>query len=220
MAAFNWIILFLLSSYSSAQSFQSSTCATRIISPLVLLVFALALALAFYKNIFSLNYALFIAAAFCFAYALYKLGAWAGGDAKFFTALLAYLPLLTPKYGFEHILYAFLASALLLIPVTLLVFSREVLALRNQVIKNADLNWSKLFSSALTSAALVYAYSLYSNYLLLLLAAIALALYQIPLLSQPPFCASRLLKPATRPSSRASLVFSKRFLAFSYPHSV
>ena len=167
MAAFNWIILFLLSSYFSAQSFQSSTCATRIISPLVnYSFFALALALAFYKNIFSLNYALFIAAAFCFAYALYKLGAWAGGDAKFFTALLAYLPLLTPKYGFEHILYAFLASALLLIPVTLLVFSREVLALRNQVIKNADLNWSKLFSSALTSAALVYAYSLYSNYLL------------------------------------------------------
>ncbi|MBI5636147.1 prepilin peptidase [Candidatus Micrarchaeota archaeon] len=184
---------------------------TRIIHPAVnYSFFALAIGLAFYKNVFSLNYALFTAAAFAFAYLLYKLGAWAGGDAKFYAALLAYLPLLIPKYGFEHILYAFLASALLLIPVTLIIFSREVLALKKQVIQNANLNAGKLSSSALISAALVYAYSIMPNYLLLLLAALALALYQIPLLlSIPVFAIAAYLNPQLAiPSAIALLAIS------------
>ncbi len=72
----------------------------------------------------ALAYAFFVAAAFLFAYLLYRAGAWAGGDAKFFTGLLAFAPLLSPYYakGLAFIVWAFLNAALVLIPVTALVY--------------------------------------------------------------------------------------------------
>lgn len=79
---------------------------------------------AYYTNQLTVTYFALVALAFLFAYALYRLGAWAGGDVKFYTGLLAFYPLFAPLPTEPLALLAplalvFLASAILLVPVML-----------------------------------------------------------------------------------------------------
>lgn len=59
-----------------------------------------------------LEFALFFALSLVFSTGLYRVGAWGGGDAKFFIALSSFLPLFGK--GAESIFVLFLVSALLL----------------------------------------------------------------------------------------------------------
>jgi preflagellin peptidase FlaK len=68
------------------------------------------------------GYFAFVAASFAFAYVLYKLGAWAGGDVKFFLALGSLYPLaknasLSNAFDFLAILVIFVFAALAIVPV-------------------------------------------------------------------------------------------------------
>lgn len=92
---------------------------------------AVAALFAFYTNRLSVQYVAFVILAFAFAYAIYRLGAWAGGDVKFYTGLLAFYPLLAPlpqdALGlFAPLLLVFMASAALLVPILLTVYLPSV----------------------------------------------------------------------------------------------
>jgi preflagellin peptidase FlaK len=92
---------------------------------------ALALVLAHLGGVLTPAHLALVALAFAFAYALYRLGAWAGGDVKFYTALLAYYPLLAPLPADPLGLVAplalvFLASAALVVPVLFAVHAPRV----------------------------------------------------------------------------------------------
>jgi len=80
---------------------------------------------AFLLGKLSAAFAFFSVASFVFAYIAYRLGAWAGGDAKFFTALLMHFPLIR-EAEITTIVLVFLASAAVLVPILLLVYSREM----------------------------------------------------------------------------------------------
>lgn len=100
----------------------------------------LAIALAILKYDFEMGlllttYAPFFLMNLAFAYALYRIGAWAGGDVKFFTALMASLPLYLPFYRPLLItapISIFLTSALLLVPITLLYNFSEIFVFRRE----------------------------------------------------------------------------------------
>ncbi len=62
------------------------------------------------------NVLLFGVTSFIAAYLLYKLGVWAGGDAKLYVAICATLPLLG-KFDLVYLIYVFIVSALVCIPV-------------------------------------------------------------------------------------------------------
>ncbi len=86
----------------------------------------------------------FAAAAFLFSYAVYRLGAWAGGDVKFFTALASFYPLLVPQPSLYSLLWIFLSSVLLLVPIMLLYYapalarhSRELTQLAQNALRSA-----------------------------------------------------------------------------------
>ncbi len=68
---------------------------------------------------------------FLFAYAVYRLGGWAGGDVKFFAALAPFSAL----YGLDWLSFlgVFLYSAMLLVPILCIVYCRELWALRKDV---------------------------------------------------------------------------------------
>ncbi|MBU1196893.1 prepilin peptidase [Candidatus Micrarchaeota archaeon] len=68
----------------------------------------------------------FISLAFLFSFLLYRVGAWAGGDVKFFTALAAFYPLLNPLFSFYSFFSIFLFSVLLLVPVMLLIYMPRI----------------------------------------------------------------------------------------------
>jgi len=108
----------------------------RIPDALNYLFLAAAAALAFSAGA-GVNYAAFVAASFCFAYVVYRLGAWAGGDAKFFTASTAFLPLagvnVTDPVQFLSFLWAFMASAVLLVPVVVAIYWKKLAAARKEV---------------------------------------------------------------------------------------
>jgi len=99
--------------------------------------FLLAAAGLAYWSGYGLGYAAFVAASFCFAYLVYRLGAWAGGDAKFFTALTAFLPLLGINVGdpamFFSFIWAFIASAAVLVPVAAIIYWEKLASARKQV---------------------------------------------------------------------------------------
>ncbi|MEK6953845.1 MAG: A24 family peptidase [Candidatus Micrarchaeota archaeon] len=75
------------------------------------------------------SYAPFFLLNFAFAYGLYRLGVWAGGDVKFFTALMAYMPLYA-GFSFFSGFAVFLISALFLIPITLIYNFGEIFVFR------------------------------------------------------------------------------------------
>jgi len=87
--------------------------------------FAVALSMAFFLRAGLIQQLLFVAFCFAFAFVLYKLGAWAGGDAKFFTALLAFYPLFKPL-DYAAPLHVFLTAVLFLAPFILFSHWREI----------------------------------------------------------------------------------------------
>ncbi|MEK6843511.1 MAG: prepilin peptidase [Candidatus Micrarchaeota archaeon] len=74
------------------------------------------------------NYAIFFGFNFLFAYLMYKLGVWAGGDVKFFTALMAYLPLYS-QFSLFSAIAIFLTAAVILIPITMIYYYPQILKL-------------------------------------------------------------------------------------------
>ncbi len=107
----------------------------------------------------SIPFALFAAACFAFAYLLYKLGVWAGGDAKFFTALMAFLPAIKPLQ-FELILAVFLISAVLTLPVLAVVHFKKMLSLKGEFFAVAKNSVRPSLAGAAASTAIYLAYSL------------------------------------------------------------
>jgi Flp pilus assembly protein protease CpaA len=96
----------------------------------------LAIALTIFQTHFDIDFLLsqfapFFLLNFAFAYLLYRLGVWAGGDVKFFTAIMAFMPL----YGDFRMLAAvpvFLLAAFLLIPITFLYHLDDILLYRRE----------------------------------------------------------------------------------------
>lgn len=119
----------------------------------------LAVVLAFLAEKLDFNYVLFVALSFGFAFILYKLGAWAGGDAKFFTALSAFFGVVENTAP-QSIVVVFLASAALLIPVLVALQLREFAAAGNEFLGAFKASFKPALSSALLSTALYAAYSL------------------------------------------------------------
>ncbi len=115
-----------------------------------------AVGLVFSSGSFSTAYLLFIAASFIFAYALYRLGAWAGGDAKFFTAATAFLPLfgirVDDAFYFLSFAWVFIASALLLVPALVLVYWKKLFGARKKIF-SAALNAVRPAASGALAAA-------------------------------------------------------------------
>lgn len=99
----------------------------RVPNALTLPVVAIGVAANAYSNA-GLEYYLALSLAFTFSYALYRLGAWAGGDAKFFTALFA-----IQSFGAFSFVGIFLNSALLLVPVLVALHAGEFFAMRKKM---------------------------------------------------------------------------------------
>lgn len=81
-----------------------------------------ALTVFFKPTAFLTNYFAFVALAFAFAYVLYKIGAWAGGDVKFFLALSALYPtakgtVLATAFDFLALPVVFVFAAFAVVPV-------------------------------------------------------------------------------------------------------
>jgi Flp pilus assembly protein protease CpaA len=86
--------------------------------------FDLGFLLGLYAPFFLLNLA--------FAYLLYRLGVWAGGDVKFFTAIMAFLPLYAPFKVFSAF-SIFLTSAILLVPITMIYYMDDLILFRRDL---------------------------------------------------------------------------------------
>ncbi|MFH0972163.1 MAG: A24 family peptidase [Candidatus Micrarchaeota archaeon] len=109
----------------------------------------LAIALTIMKFEFELGflagvYLPFFLLNLAFAYLLYRLGVWAGGDVKFFTALMAFLPLYS-GFKLTATFSVFLTSALLLIPITILYYINDLVPYRRE--------FHKLFIYSIIDAA-------------------------------------------------------------------
>lgn len=79
------------------------------------LMWIVVLLLGFYYGQFT-NVLLFGVASFIIAYVFFKIGVWAGGDAKYYVALSGALPLLS-KLDLIYLFYIFIVSAFVCIPV-------------------------------------------------------------------------------------------------------
>ncbi|MCX6767801.1 MAG: prepilin peptidase [Candidatus Micrarchaeota archaeon] len=105
-------------------------------------------------------FAAFVAAAFAFAYLVYRLGAWAGGDVKFFTAAAAFLPLMgiqpNDAAGFFSFLWLFLASAFLLVPVLVIAYWKRISKSRKEVFAGATGAVMPALSAALAATGTVF----------------------------------------------------------------
>ncbi len=119
--------------------FLFAACATafdlrerRIPDPLNLLVFLFSAIASFYAGVLGLFF-VFSVLAFVFSSALHKIGAWGGGDAKFFITLSSFMPLFGKSL--ESAVLLFLVSAFLLGLFLLSGFAIKVL-------KNERVNYS------------------------------------------------------------------------------
>ncbi len=97
----------------------------------------LAIAAAIFEYDFGLpsllaSYVPFFCLNFAFAYLLYRFGVWAGGDVKFFTALMAFMPVYYPEFRVYSAFSVFLTSAILVAPITLLYYLKEILLFRRE----------------------------------------------------------------------------------------
>lgn len=123
---------------------------------------ALAVVVAYWVGALGIAYVALVALSFAFAYALYRLGAWAGGDVKFFTALMAYYPLLaaapSDAIGVAlPIVLSFLCSAALLVPVLLTVHLQSVWKERTHFRKAFQGSaWRALRGAPLAAAVAVF----------------------------------------------------------------
>ncbi|MFH1751292.1 MAG: prepilin peptidase [Candidatus Micrarchaeota archaeon] len=98
----------------------------------------LAIALAILKYEFDVSillysYAPFFILSFAFAYGLYRLGVWAGGDVKFFAALMAFMPSYLPAgEALDNTapFSVFITSALVLIPITMVYNFSDIFVFR------------------------------------------------------------------------------------------
>ncbi|MFH1200117.1 MAG: prepilin peptidase [Candidatus Micrarchaeota archaeon] len=95
---------------------------------------------------------------FGFSYAVYRAGAWAGGDVKFFSAMAPYAGLF--GLGWLDCLAVFFASVILLLPVLGLVYWREVWALRREFLAIAKSALFPSFAGAVGSYAVVSIFGL------------------------------------------------------------
>ena len=126
----------------------------------------LAFAINLVNSAFSLEFLIFaflplVLLSFGFAYLLYKIGAWAGGDVKFFTALCAFLPIFGPFGAFSFI-YVFFASVITLLPVMFAIYFRDFIGLRGEIAGLFLSSLSKGFGSAIFSSA-VFLFVFISN---------------------------------------------------------
>lgn len=135
----------------------------RIPNPLNALGFAAALAFAAASGRQLFEFLIFSAAAFAFAYLLYRLGVWAGGDAKFFTALLAFMPVVagsaTPFFGLEKIVFVFLASAAFCLPLLAAMHCGKILGLRPEFFSAFSSSVKPALFGAAFSSFVYFAYS-------------------------------------------------------------
>lgn len=123
----------------------------RVPNALTLPVIAIGVAANAYSNAGQEYYfALFFA--FAFSYVLYRLGAWAGGDAKFFTALFA-----IHSFGAFSFIGIFLGAALLLVPVLVALHAREFLAMRGRVLSALAASVRNALIAGLLSVPFAYA---------------------------------------------------------------
>ncbi len=149
----------------------------------------LGIALVILSYDFEMNFLLYVYAPFfllnfVFAYLLYKVGVWAGGDVKFFTALMAYLPLYAP-FNLYATVSVFLASAALLIPITLIYNFGDIFLFRRDFRRISIESIIAAAKSTVISFSAIFILSqIYSNYaspLLILLFILATFFIRIPL---------------------------------------
>lgn len=131
----------------------------RIPNNLNLLAFLTAVLFAALESKLSFEFVLFVAASFVFAYLLYKLGVWAGGDAKFFTALMCFFALLKADSP-EFIVFIFLAAAALTLPVLLLLHWKKMVSFRGEFVSAAAGSLKPALAGAATSTAIYLLYAL------------------------------------------------------------
>jgi Flp pilus assembly protein protease CpaA len=114
------------------------------------------LAFSIIQNVI-LGFILIAAASFAFAYILYKLGVWGGGDVKFFVGLNGLMFFLT-GFNWLGIFYLFFISAVLSIPLLIVIHFRELIELRKRfdIIKNFKSAVSSSISSAGVTSLLLF----------------------------------------------------------------
>ncbi len=84
-----------------------------------------AIALAVLSGNLTGGFVLSVSTAFAFAYAAYRIGAWAGGDAKFFTVMAALYAIATGGSGPFAFATLFLNSVLAMLPIAALMFGKR-----------------------------------------------------------------------------------------------
>lgn len=179
---------------------------SRIIPDVVNFFFMfLAIALTILQYEFNMRFLIFgympfFIANFLFAYVLYKIGVWAGGDVKFFTALMAYLPLYLPASGYPSLFSAFsvfLLSAFLLVPIALLYNIEEIIGRRREfkkVFVNSIIGAGKSTALSFTVLLVISRFSqIYSSPLLIASLLILSFLIKIPLKIALPIMLAGLL---------------------------
>lgn len=118
-----------------------------------------------------------------FAYLLYKVGVWAGGDVKFFTALMAAMPLYS-AYKPYAALSVFLTSAALLLPITFIYYVKEILLFKGELHKIFVESIIGAGRNAVVSFSIIFLigriYDLSSSYLLVIAIIILSFFIRIP----------------------------------------
>ncbi len=112
--------------------------------------------------IFKLNligFAIFTIIGFLFSYLIYKMGGWAGGDVKFFTAMCAWFALFNSNL--IYIIFIFIISAILIVPVAIAVYWKKIFENRKYVFQKVDSSLQNAFWAAFAAGigASVYRYS-------------------------------------------------------------
>ncbi|MFH1106446.1 MAG: A24 family peptidase [Candidatus Micrarchaeota archaeon] len=123
---------------------------------------------------------------FCFAYAVYRLGAWAGGDVKFFSAMAPYAFV----FGGDWLSFlpVFMASAVLLVPLLVLIHFRDVWRLKGEILGVAVKGLFPAFSGGISSYVFLsvvgFAGVVFSgNFWLMALLVVAFLLFRPPVLA-------------------------------------
>lgn len=129
------------------------------------LVFLAAFFNGFFANQLGVWFVVFIAVAFAFSFAIYLAGAWAGGDAKFFTVLAAWAFMLKPVSGWESVavtlVFLFLASVVLFVPFAAFVYAKELKKLKTKETVVAALKTGA--KEGVVLAVLAFAFALLFN---------------------------------------------------------
>lgn len=138
-------------------------------------------AVAFFDNTLGVGFAIAVVLSFAFAYVLYRMGAWAGGDAKFFTGLSSFAAATGTQSPILP-LELFLLSALFLIPVIVVLYSGVVWRQRNEIRASATDALRSGAESALLAPICFASLSLASSPILAIGLIVLLALIRVPLI--------------------------------------